>query len=109
MGVHVMIQNHFLFWPNFLVLVIAMQLPINAFAQPDSEHKEASKKSNDTVRHTQLRCLSADGRTIVGYGTNINGDREGFMATLSSVPEPSSGLLLLSMFVGLGVRRIRRR
>ena len=28
--------------------------------------------------------VSADGRTIVGYGTNINGDTEAFVATLST-------------------------
>ncbi|MAT68012.1 MAG: HAF repeat/PEP-CTERM domain-containing protein [Planctomycetaceae bacterium] len=37
--------------------------------------------------------VSADGRTIVGYGTNPSGNYEAWIATLSSVPEPASVLL----------------
>ena len=38
---------------------------------------------------TEARGVSADGLTIVGYGTNPLGQEEGWIATI--VPEPSSG------------------
>lgn len=38
--------------------------------------------------------VSADGNTIVGFGINIDGNFEGFVAKLSSVPEPGSFVLL---------------
>jgi probable HAF family extracellular repeat protein len=47
--------------------------------------------------------VSADGRTIVGIGTNPDGDTEGWIAV---IPEPSAGLLF---GLGLGVLSCRRR
>jgi probable HAF family extracellular repeat protein len=46
------------------------------------------------------RDVSADGSTIVGYGTNPQGQREAWIAT---VPEPASGVIfaLGSLFIGL--------
>ena len=54
---------------------------------------------------TEARGVSADGLTIVGYGTNPLGQEEGWIATI--VPEPSTALLL-----GLGLSALaatRRR
>lgn len=48
--------------------------------------------------------ISADGLKIVGNGLNANGDTEGWMLTLSQIPEPSSGALL-----ALGVAAMSRR
>ena len=54
---------------------------------------------------TEASGVSADGLTIVGYGTNPLGQEEGWIATI--VPEPSTALLL-----GLGLSALaatRRR
>ena len=51
---------------------------------------------------TAALAVSDDGRTIVGFGTNPLGFREGWIAT---IPEPGTGLLLACGLVGLGVRR----
>jgi len=50
--------------------------------------------------------ISADGQTIVGYGTDPSGQTEAWIAT---IPEPSTGLLALTGLVGLAVRRRRAR
>jgi uncharacterized membrane protein len=47
--------------------------------------------------------ISADGRTIVGYGINPSGQREAWIAT---IPEPGSAALLA---LGLGLLASRRR
>jgi probable HAF family extracellular repeat protein len=60
---------------------------------------------------TDATGVSADGRTIVGYGTNPLGEQEAWIAT---VPEPGtlalalSGLMLLSVFAGQQFRCRRR-
>jgi hypothetical protein len=41
-------------------------------------------------------AISADGTTIVGYGTNPFGQQEAWLANISGVPEPTS-LQLLSI------------
>jgi probable HAF family extracellular repeat protein len=51
------------------------------------------------------RAISADGLTIVGYGVNPDGLDEAWIAT---IPEPGTGLLILSGLFGLGARRKRR-
>lgn len=50
--------------------------------------------------------VSADGRTIAGYGRNPNGDREAWIAI---IPEPGTGLLVGAGLVGLAGRRRRPR
>lgn len=50
-----------------------------------------------------IRGFSDDGRTIVGFGTNPDGFREGFVAV---IPEPSTAMLL---GLGLSVLATRRR
>jgi hypothetical protein len=49
--------------------------------------------------------VSADGRTIVGYGSGPDG-AEAWMAV---IPEPSTGLLLALGLVGLAARRVVAR
>ena len=49
--------------------------------------------------------ISADGRTIVGYGINPSGDTEAFIAT---IPEPNTALLLGVGLASLAVRREKR-
>lgn len=53
---------------------------------------------------SSARGISADGRVIVGNGTNPSGQREGWVAT---IPEPSTALLLAGGLLGL--RRYCRR
>jgi uncharacterized membrane protein len=48
-------------------------------------------------------AVSDDGRTIVGWGINPNGDREGWIA---AVPEPTSGALALAALLGLALLRV---
>ena len=50
--------------------------------------------------------ISADGRTIVGYGTNPTGNMEAWVAT---VPEPSAWVLLAMGLAGLVLLRGRKR
>ncbi len=50
--------------------------------------------------------VSADGRTIVGHGTNPDGDTEAFVAV---VPEPSTFVLAGVAFVALSVCMWRKR
>jgi len=49
--------------------------------------------------------VSADGRTIVGYGTNPSGQLEAWIAT---VPEPSSLALATCAGIGLAFALTRR-
>jgi len=56
---------------------------------------------------SEARGISADGRTIVGYGRNPSGSREAFVAV---IPEPSTALLLGAGLMMLsGQRRARVR
>ena len=48
--------------------------------------------------------ISADGLTIVGYGPNPNGDTEAWIAV---IPEPSTGLLLMTGLLGFAYRQRR--
>ena len=50
--------------------------------------------------------VSADGDTIVGAGTDPSGLQEAWIAI---IPEPGTGLLVLTGLVGLAVRRRRAR
>ena len=54
----------------------------------------------------QATGISADGRVVVGYGTNLHtGAREGFIAT---IPEPSTGLLLCIGMATLASYRMKK-
>jgi hypothetical protein len=53
---------------------------------------------------TQASAVSADGRTIVGFGRNPSGRNEAWVAT---IPEPSS-LLLLAGAATAGVAALLR-
>ena len=53
----------------------------------------------------EAQGVSADGRTITGFGTNPSGFTEAWIAT---IPEPSTGLLLGLGFLGLGTYGGRR-
>ena len=58
----------------------------------------------------EAKALSYDGKTIVGYGSNPDGQLEGWIANLEpstpAVPEPTTMLLLGSGLIGLaGFRR----
>jgi len=49
--------------------------------------------------------VSADGETIVGWGTNASNQQEAWIAT---IPEPRTGLLVMAGVLGLaGTRRTR--
>jgi uncharacterized membrane protein len=54
---------------------------------------------------TEARAISDDGLTIAGFGINSDGDTEGWVTTISFIPEPSTGLLLC---VGLALLARRR-
>jgi probable HAF family extracellular repeat protein len=45
---------------------------------------------------TAATAISGDGLTLVGFGTNPEGEGEGWIAHLASVPEPAASLLLFS-------------
>jgi probable HAF family extracellular repeat protein len=47
--------------------------------------------------------VSADGRTIVGYGTNPRGETEAWVAT---IPEPSTFIILAAAFVAVVASRV---
>ncbi len=53
-------------------------------------------------------AISADGRTIVGYGLNPFGQTEAWIATIAPVPEPSTWLLATFGALALLVTRRRR-
>jgi probable HAF family extracellular repeat protein len=53
-----------------------------------------------------ITAMSADGLTLAGWGHNPSGATEAFVLT---VPEPDTGLLLLSGFSLAGATRSRRR
>lgn len=66
----------------------------------------------DDLSHWQVLkrayAVSADGSTIVGWGINIDGSEEGFVATITSVPEPTSmSILGLGLCFTLFARRRR--
>ena len=50
--------------------------------------------------------VTADGRTIIGHGTNPLGQREAWIAT---IPEPSTFFLLAAAFVAIAAPRIHSR
>jgi uncharacterized membrane protein len=50
-------------------------------------------------------ATSADGQVIVGYGTNPSGQTE---AWLAMIPEPGTGLLVMTGVLGLSASRRRR-
>jgi PEP-CTERM motif len=52
----------------------------------------------------EATAISDDGLTIAGWGFNSDGDTEGWVATITAVPEPSTGLLL-----GVGVALLAQR
>lgn len=54
----------------------------------------------------QARAISGDGTVIAGIGSNPSGQRVGWVANLSAVPEPSS--LFLVMFAGVGFLLVGR-
>jgi hypothetical protein len=54
----------------------------------------------------QVTGLSADGQTIVGWGTNPNGDTEAWLASLSVAEPGTAGLVALGL---LGLRAGLRR
>jgi probable HAF family extracellular repeat protein len=55
---------------------------------------------------TRATDISADGKVIVGWGTNPNGDSESWIAV---IPEPSTGWLVAAGLAGLtGLKRARR-
>jgi len=56
----------------------------------------------------QANGISADGTKIVGTGLNADGDTEGWVATITAVPEPSSFLLGSLAFAGALIRRRKR-
>ncbi|MFK7898949.1 MAG: PEP-CTERM sorting domain-containing protein [Myxococcota bacterium] len=51
---------------------------------------------------SEARGVSADGKAIVGYGTNPSGFTEAFIAV---IPEPSSAILISLGLMGLAMRR----
>ena len=55
--------------------------------------------------------ISADGKVIVGYGTNPSGQTEAWMADLHGgvIPEPLSMAFMASAFVGVVAYRFRKR
>jgi uncharacterized membrane protein len=53
---------------------------------------------------TEARAISDDGLTIAGFGINPDGDTEGWITTISAIPEPSTALLL-----GMGLALLARR
>jgi hypothetical protein len=50
---------------------------------------------------TEATGISADGRTIVGYGVNPSGDQEGWIA----VPEPPPAALVFAGLAALALWR----
>lgn len=52
--------------------------------------------------------ISADGHTIVGYGTNPSGQTEAWLAVIGEVPEPGTALLVTTGVLGLAASRRRR-
>ncbi len=54
----------------------------------------------------ELRDISADGRTVLGYGFNAQGEYAPFVAT---IPEPGTLSLAAASFVLVGLRRGRGR
>jgi probable HAF family extracellular repeat protein len=54
---------------------------------------------------TAATAISGDGLTLVGLGTNPEGEGEGWIAHLASVPEPAASLLLLPGLLALAAAR----
>jgi len=57
----------------------------------------------------EAKGVSADGLTIVGYGTNPKGDTEAWVADLSPIPEPTTLCLIGFGLLGLLGVIIRQR
>ena len=76
-----------------------------------SLYDQLHAKGHDMSHWTNLISatgVSDDGLTIVGYGTNTNGDEEGFVARFSAVPEPTSVTFLAITLTGSLLFRRRR-
>ena len=58
---------------------------------------------------TYAEAISEDGRIIVGYGTNSQGETEAWMADLRAVPEPASLIAWASLAAGLALKAGARR
>jgi hypothetical protein len=50
------------------------------------------------------QAVSSDGNTIIGIGTNSSGNQEAFVATISTVPEPNSFVMIVVALAGISRR-----